>query len=277
MTRRMASACVRTSNPATVARPGVGAEQGRQDPDGRGLARAVGAEQAEDRALLDHEVDAVERADLALAAAVDLHQALGDDRLRALRRGDDGRGGGWSRDGDSGTSDRVPVTGASGASIGAGRRERESCQAFVASVKPRPASPRRGRSRRRSPRRSSERRPSGVDRGARAARAAAPPPGRRAARASVSRARTGRRGRSAGRPPGGERRRGTRRGRSRGSSDRMDAKSNTGRLQGLAWIPEDPESASVVEVVAQPAPWSELQVKTLFLDRRPFADPGPTP
>ena len=129
---------------------GVGAKQGRQDPDGRGLAGAVRAEQPEDRALLDHEVDAVERADLVLAAAVDLDQALRDDRLGALGRGDHDRRGGWSRDSDSGTSDRVPVTGASGASIGAGRRERKSCPAFVASVKPRPANPRRGRSRRRA-------------------------------------------------------------------------------------------------------------------------------
>jgi hypothetical protein len=39
---------------------GVGADQGGQDVDGGGLAGAVGAEQREDRALGDLEVDAVE-------------------------------------------------------------------------------------------------------------------------------------------------------------------------------------------------------------------------
>jgi len=51
------------------------------------------------------------------------------------------------------------------------------------------------------------------------------------------------------------------------AKDSTDARSNTGGSR-LALIPESPESASVIEVMTQPAPWSELQVKTLFSDRR---------
>ena len=43
----------------------VGAGERGEDPDGGGLAGAVGAEQAEDGARLDREVEAVERADVA--------------------------------------------------------------------------------------------------------------------------------------------------------------------------------------------------------------------
>jgi len=53
--------------------PGVGAQQGGEDAHGGGLARAVGAEQAEDSALGDFEVDAVEGTYIAEG----LHQALG--------------------------------------------------------------------------------------------------------------------------------------------------------------------------------------------------------
>jgi hypothetical protein len=48
-------------------RPRVGGQQGGEDPDGRGLARAVRAEQPIDRALADAEVHAVEGAGVAEA------------------------------------------------------------------------------------------------------------------------------------------------------------------------------------------------------------------
>ena len=66
---------------------GVGAEQRREHADRGRLARAIGAEQAEHGAFVDGEVEAVERAHLALraaagtSAAVDLDEALGDDGL----------------------------------------------------------------------------------------------------------------------------------------------------------------------------------------------------
>ena len=59
---------------------GVRPEQRREDPDGRRLARAVRPEQPEHGALLDREVDAVERADLAAARPVDLDESLCLDR-----------------------------------------------------------------------------------------------------------------------------------------------------------------------------------------------------
>ena len=59
--------------------PRVGPQQGRQDPHGRGLAGTVRPEETEDRALLDAEVEAVERTNLVLAAAIDLDQAFGGD------------------------------------------------------------------------------------------------------------------------------------------------------------------------------------------------------
>ena len=62
--------------------PASGLQERRQDPDRRRLAGAVRPEQAQDGALRDLEVDAVERADLALARAVDLDQAFGGNRSR---------------------------------------------------------------------------------------------------------------------------------------------------------------------------------------------------
>ena len=58
-----------TSKPATRAVPSSGREQRRQDPDGRRLAGAVRAEQAEDGPGRDEQVDAVERDDVAVALA----------------------------------------------------------------------------------------------------------------------------------------------------------------------------------------------------------------
>ena len=55
---------------------GVGAGEGGEDADGGALARAVGAEQAEDGARLDLEVEAVERAHV---ARVGLDEAAGLD------------------------------------------------------------------------------------------------------------------------------------------------------------------------------------------------------
>ncbi|GHK03297.1 hypothetical protein SY2F82_50940 [Streptomyces sp. Y2F8-2] len=45
-------------------RPGVRAQQGGQQPDGRGLARAVGAEQPADRALRHREIQPTDGMDL---------------------------------------------------------------------------------------------------------------------------------------------------------------------------------------------------------------------
>ena len=53
----------------------VGEGEGREDADGCGLAGAVGAEQRADRAARDVEVDAVQRALVAVA----LHEAMGFD------------------------------------------------------------------------------------------------------------------------------------------------------------------------------------------------------
>ena len=57
---RSSSASRTESSPSTSARPLVGCEQGREDADGGGLSRAVGAEQAEHGAGLDLEVDALQ-------------------------------------------------------------------------------------------------------------------------------------------------------------------------------------------------------------------------
>ena len=54
----------------------VGGGEGGEDADGRGLARPVGAEQAEDGARLDLEVEAVERTDV---ARIGLDEAVGLD------------------------------------------------------------------------------------------------------------------------------------------------------------------------------------------------------
>jgi hypothetical protein len=62
---------------------GVRARQRREDADGGGLARAVGAEQAEDRAGRDLEVEAVERADV---ARIGLDEAVGLDGIRLIER-----------------------------------------------------------------------------------------------------------------------------------------------------------------------------------------------
>ena len=55
----------------------VGLQDGRQDADDGGLAGAVRAEQPEDGALCDLEVDAVERLDL----AEPLGESFDDDRV----------------------------------------------------------------------------------------------------------------------------------------------------------------------------------------------------
>ena len=54
----------------------VGTKQRRQDANGRRLSGAVRAEQPEHRAFLHVEIDAVERAHLALPRAVHLHEPL---------------------------------------------------------------------------------------------------------------------------------------------------------------------------------------------------------
>ena len=94
--------------------PGVRLEQGREDPDGRGLAGAVRAEQAQHRALLDGQVDAVEGADLGLAGAVDLDEAFGRDRSGHASLSRPRRSVGWGSHEYIGDSRRV-LRGASSA------------------------------------------------------------------------------------------------------------------------------------------------------------------
>ena len=69
----------RTSKPPTRGVAAVELQERGEDPDGGGLARAVRAEQAREHPFLDHEVDAVERGEVAEA----LDETLGDDTLHA--------------------------------------------------------------------------------------------------------------------------------------------------------------------------------------------------
>ena len=62
---------------------GVRPRERGEDPDGRGLAGAVGAEQAEDRAGRDREVEPVERADV---AGIGLDEAVGLDGIGLIER-----------------------------------------------------------------------------------------------------------------------------------------------------------------------------------------------
>ena len=72
MRSRTSPGWVARSAPATVAVPEVGAQQGREHPQGRGLACPVGPEEAEDLARADFEVDAAHGLDgLALAAGLE--------------------------------------------------------------------------------------------------------------------------------------------------------------------------------------------------------------
>ena len=64
---RTLAGCSATSNPATVAVPPSALDQRGQDVDGGRLARAVGAEQGEDRAPLDGERHVVEHRDFLVA------------------------------------------------------------------------------------------------------------------------------------------------------------------------------------------------------------------
>src|SRR5205085_5597246 len=77
-------------------------EQAQEQLDGGGLARAVGAEQAEDLAALDRQVQGAERGLLAPApeVAVDLGEvARLDDRFQGHGRPPSGRGAGRCSDG----------------------------------------------------------------------------------------------------------------------------------------------------------------------------------
>ena len=67
--------------PGDLRAPGVGLQQGAQDPDDGGLAGAVGPEQPEDGALGDGEVDPAERGGLPEA----LDEPLDDDRRWSCR------------------------------------------------------------------------------------------------------------------------------------------------------------------------------------------------
>ena len=83
MTERSCWACLRDVEARDGRAAGVRPQQRREDAHRGGLAGAVGAEQAEDGALGDRQVDAVEGPDLALARLVDLDQALGRDDVHA--------------------------------------------------------------------------------------------------------------------------------------------------------------------------------------------------
>ena len=87
--------------PGDLGAPAVGLEQRREDPHRGRLAGAVGAEQAEDGAGLDLEVEAVERARLAEA----LDEALGADR------GHVARGSGHRRDATRRVAGPAPLSG----------------------------------------------------------------------------------------------------------------------------------------------------------------------
>ena len=83
MLRRTCSDSRTTSYPATVAVPAVGRQQRGQHPQRRGLAGAVGPEEADDLALGDVEVDAVDGAHLGL-----LRPCLGVEGLHQTSRMD---------------------------------------------------------------------------------------------------------------------------------------------------------------------------------------------
>ena len=69
---RTAVALATTSWPSTSAVPAVGLEYRGEDPNDGRLAGAVRSEEAEDRALLDLEADAVERSDTALEGLLEI-------------------------------------------------------------------------------------------------------------------------------------------------------------------------------------------------------------
>ena len=82
-----------------------GAEQGGQEPDGRALARAVGADEAEDLALADRQVQVVHGHELAVTLGEVAHLDHGrgfSGRSGGTRR----RGGSWSA-GDRGSEARA--------------------------------------------------------------------------------------------------------------------------------------------------------------------------
>ena len=81
-------------------RPGIGLRQGSEDLDGGGLAGPVGAEQPEDRALLNREAEPVESADF---LGVGLDEIAGLDG-----QGSCGRGAGQARVLRLGTHGRIP-------------------------------------------------------------------------------------------------------------------------------------------------------------------------
>ena len=81
MTRRISSAWVRTSKPATVARPASGLSSVARIRTVVVLPAPFGPSRPRTVPSSTIEVDAVEGADLALPGAVDLHQAFRGDRL----------------------------------------------------------------------------------------------------------------------------------------------------------------------------------------------------
>jgi len=60
-------------------------KQGREHPHGGRLPGAVRAEEAEDLAVLDTQVDAAHRVDGVLPASIRLHEPFGDDRAHRAR------------------------------------------------------------------------------------------------------------------------------------------------------------------------------------------------
>ena len=67
ITRRTDIGSEVTENPATRPSPAVGRKQGRQEPDGRALARAIGPDEAEDLALADRKTQIVDSDEIAVA------------------------------------------------------------------------------------------------------------------------------------------------------------------------------------------------------------------
>ena len=81
----MSSLWVVMSRPRTLARPDAGVQEAEQEADGRGLARPVGAQEAEDLRLVDLDAEVVKGTDLARPSPwapvtrVRLGERLGED------------------------------------------------------------------------------------------------------------------------------------------------------------------------------------------------------
>src|SRR3981081_878059 len=82
MMRLLSCASRTTSKPPTARATGVRPQQRGEDAHRGGLTGAVRAEQSENAALGDREIEPVEGSYFALARAIDLDQAFGNDGVR---------------------------------------------------------------------------------------------------------------------------------------------------------------------------------------------------